>query len=203
MSYVRSTPELLEPDIAMSFLPLAIDFSGGHPSMATSSGVTIGSQVVRPHGRGQLRLRGTEFDSKPIIKHALLGDDRDLALTVKGARLVAAVFAAPAFRPYVIGDHQPAVQPASDAEWQDYARQRVGIGYHCVGSCRMGNDTMSVVDPQLRVRGITGLRVVDASIMPNIISGNTNAVTIAIAEKAADIILDRSPIRSNRVVFPC
>jgi choline dehydrogenase len=188
MAYARSAPELPEPDIAMSFLPLAIGFVGGHPTLAKSPGVTIGSQVLRPHGRGRIRLRDVDVESKPIIEHALLSDTRDLALNVQGARLVARMFAAPAFRAYVVGDHEPAELPSSDKEWEDYARQRAGIGYHCVGSCRMGDDDMSVVDSQLKTRGVDRLRVVDASVMPNIISGNTNAVTSAIAERAADIV---------------
>ena len=193
MAYARSAPELPEPDIAMSFLPLAIGFVGGQPALASKPGVTIGSQVLRPRGRGRIRLRDSEVDSKPIIEHALLSESRDLALTIYGCRLVAKVFAADALKPYVIGDHEPAQLPRSDDEWEMHVRQRVGIGYHAVGSCRMGADDGAVVDPQLRVRGIDGLRVVDASIMPNIISGNTNAPTIAVAEKAADMIRQRWP----------
>lgn len=188
MAYAKSRPELVEPDIGMSFLPLAIAFVGGHPTLAKQPGITIGSQVLRPHTRGRIRLRDKAPQTRPIIEHALLADPRDLELSIRGARLVAEVFAAPAFRQYVTGDHEPAVLPRTDAQWEDYARARVGIGYHAVGSCRMGSDPMAVVDPQLKVRGIEGLRVVDASIMPNITSGNTNAPVVAIAEKAADLI---------------
>lgn len=188
MVYARSEPGLTEPDIAMSFLPLAIGFVGGHPALAKQAGVTIGSQVLRPHGRGRVSLRDRDPHSKPVIKHALLGDPRDLELTIKGSRLVAKVFAAPPLAKHVIGDHEPASLPENDGAWEAYVRQRVGIGYHPVGSCRMGTDDMAVVDPELRVRGIERLRVVDASVMPNIISGNTNAATIALAEKAAEII---------------
>jgi choline dehydrogenase len=189
MAYARSAPELQEPDIAMSFLPLAIGFVGGHPALAKEAGVTIGSQVLRPYGRGRIRLKDRAPSTKPIIEHALLSDARDLALTIKGSRIVANVFAAPALARYVTGDHEPSTLPATDSEWEAYARQRVGIGYHPVGSCRMGIDELAVVDPQLRVRGVEGLRVVDASVMPNIISGNTNAATIAVAEKASDLIV--------------
>lgn len=95
MAYARSAPGLHEPDIAMSFLPLAIAFVGGHPALAKQAGVTIGSQVLRPHGRGRIRLKDLDPGSKPLIDHALLGDSRDLELIVKGSRLVAEVFAAP------------------------------------------------------------------------------------------------------------
>lgn len=188
MAYVRSTPELPEPDIAMSFLPLAIGFVGGHPKLAQRAGVTIGSQVVRPSGRGRIRLRSRDPAERPLIEHALLEHPRDLALAIAGARKVAEVFAAPALRAHVVGDHEPAEIPITDTAWEAYVRARVGIGYHPVGSCRMGSDAQSVVDPELRVRGVGGLRVVDASVMPGIISGNTNAPTIAIAEKAAEMI---------------
>ncbi|MGF6384894.1 choline dehydrogenase [Paraburkholderia atlantica] len=189
MAYARSAPELTEPDIAMSFLPLAIGFVGGHPALAKQAGVTIGSQVLRPHGRGRVRLKDLDPRSKPLIEHALLGDPRDLALTIKGSRLVSEVFAATPLARHVIGDHEPASLPESDSAWEAYVRQRVGIGYHPVGSCRMGADDMAVVDTRLRVRGIERLRVVDASVMPSIISGNTNAATIAVAEKAAEMIV--------------
>lgn len=189
MAYARSSPELNEPDIAMSFLPLAIGFVGGHPALAKQAGVTIGSQVLKPHGRGCIHLKDLDPCSKPLIEHALLGDPRDLELTVKGCRLVSQVFASPPLGKHVIGNHEPASLPQSDSEWEVYARERVGIGYHPVGSCRMGTDDLAVVDPRLRVRGVEQLRVVDASIMPNIISGNTNAATIAVAEKAAEMMI--------------
>ncbi len=191
MAYIRSNPALSEPDICMSMLPLAISFVGGKPSLAKQPGISIGTQVLRPSGRGSIRLRDRDPNVRPLIEHALLQDARDLALSIHGSRVVADVFAAPALRPYVVGDHEPAVMPKTDDEWEAYARQRVGIGYHPVGSCRMGNDDLAVVDPQLKVRGIDGLRVVDASVMPNIVSGNTNAATIALAEKAADLIRSR------------
>ncbi|MCP3707048.1 GMC family oxidoreductase [Paraburkholderia sp. CNPSo 3274] len=157
--------------------------------MAKQAGITIGSQVLRPHGRGRISLKDRDPLSKPVIKHALLGDPRDLELTIKGSRLVTRVFAAAPLAKHVIGDHEPASLPESESAWEAYVRQRVGIGYHPVGSCRMGTDDMAVVDPQLRVRGVERLRVVDASVMPNIISGNTNAATIALAEKAAELIV--------------
>jgi len=189
MAYARSTPELHEPDIAMSFLPLAIGFVGGHPALAKQAGIPIGSQVLRPHGRGRFRLKDRDAHSKPLIEHALLGDSRDLELTIKGSRLVTDAFAAPPLARHIIGDHEPAALPESDSAWETYVRQRVGIGYHPVGSCRMGMDDMAVVDDTLRVRGVERLRVVDAPVMPNIISGNTSAATIAVAEKAAEIII--------------
>jgi choline dehydrogenase len=188
MAYARSEPSLPEPDLAMSFVPLAMSLVGGHPALAKQPGILIGSQVLRPRGRGRIRLRDTSVESRPIIEHALLSDARDFELTLAGCRLVADVFAAPALRPHIVGHLEPPEMPRNDTEWEQFIRSRVGIGYHAVGSCRMGTDSNAVVDLNLRVRGVSGLRVVDASIMPNIISGNTNAPTIAVAEKAAELI---------------
>jgi choline dehydrogenase len=192
MAYARSRSDLPEPDMCMSFLPLAISFVGGSPRLAQVPGISVGSQVLRPQGRGRIRLRDVDPASKPLIEHALLADPRDLALTIDGCRLVADVFRADAMKPYVIGDNEPAQIPSTESEWESFARERVGIGYHAVGSCRMGSDAMAVVDPDLKVHGIEKLRIVDASVMPNIISGNTNAATIAIAERASAMISRQS-----------
>jgi choline dehydrogenase len=188
MAYERSRTDLPEPDLCMSFLPLAISFVGGAPQLAKVPGVSIGSQVLRPHGRGRIGLRDLDPASKPLIEHALLADPRDLALTILGCKLVAEVFQADAMRRYVTGNGEPAQIPTTESDWEAFARQRIGIGYHAVGSCRMGRDAMAVVDRDLKVRGIEKLRVIDASVMPNIISGNTNAPTIAIAERVAAMI---------------
>jgi choline dehydrogenase len=189
MTYSRSDPSLAEPDLALSLLPLAIGFVNGQPRLAKFDGVTIGSQLLRPHGRGRIRLLDANPDSKPRIEHALLADPHDLALSICGARLCAEVFGTDAFKSFIVGNLEPEVLPSTPDGWIDYARQRVGIGYHPVGSCRMGSDEMAVVDPELKVHGMEALRVVDASIMPNIVSGNTNAATIAVAEKAAQMIV--------------
>ena len=188
MAYERSDDSLPQPDMCMSMLPLAISFVGGKPSLAKKPGISVGTQILRPHGRGRILLRDKSPDAKPVIEHAMLSDDRDLELIIKGSRRVVEVFSAPAFKPHVVGNGEPPELPASDSEWAELARERVGIGYHPVGSCKMGTDDMAVVDPELKVKGVDGLRVVDASIMPRLISGNTNAPTIAIAEKAAGLI---------------
>ena len=188
MAYARSIEALPEPDLVLSFLPLCIDFSGGLPKPHRQAGVTVGVHPGRPKGRGRIRLRSREPDQRPLISHQLLADARDVQTLIAGQRLIARIFAAPPLARHVIGDNEPAPVPTDDGAWEEFLRSRVGIGYHSVGSCRMGSDARSVVDPHLRVRGIEGLRVIDASVMPNIISGNTNAATIAIAEKAADLI---------------
>ena len=188
MAYWRSAPEQAEADMCMSFMPLAIMFQNGKPRFAKQPGVTIGAQLTRPNGRGRIRLKSPDPATVPIIDHVMLGHSRDLELTLHGLRKVADLFAAPALAAHVRGTLEPETLPTTDAQWEQLARERAGIGYHPVGSCRMGGDELAVVDPALQVHGVRRLRIVDASVFPNIISGNTNAPTIALAEKAADII---------------
>ena len=134
-------------------------------------------------------IRDRDMAIAPRIEYRMLEDERDVAGLIATGRLCESIFEAPALARYVIGANQPAAALKSDDEWRDYLRDWLGIGYHPVGSCRMGVAGKAVVDPALRVHGLDGLRVVDASIMPQITSGNTNAPTFMIAEKAADMIL--------------
>lgn len=188
MAYARSHAELAEPDLVISFLPLCIDFTGGMPAPHRRAGITIGAHPGRPRSRGHIRLREARPEAPPLIEHALIGAPEDLHSLIAGCRAVARIFAAPALAAYVSGDCEPDRVPENDAGWEDFIRRRVGIGYHSVGSCRMGTGADAVVDPQLRLHGMEGLRVADASVMPNIISGNTIAATVMIAERAADLL---------------
>jgi choline dehydrogenase len=144
--------------------------------------------VCRPHSRGEIRLRGADPELAPVIRHPLLGDARDVATLVRACREVERLFDTPPLREAVTGAFAPAAAPASDTEWAEYIRAKSVPCYHPVGSCRMGADRTAVVDPQLRVRGAQNLRVADASVMPFLLSANTNAATMMIAEKAADLI---------------
>jgi len=126
-----------------------------------------------------------------LIDPRFLSDERDAQLLLKGAKLTRRILEAPALAPFR-GREVYLEGVTEDADLMDHIRRRADTVYHPVGTCRMGTDDMAVVDPQLRVRGIEGLRVVDASIMPTLIGGNTNAPTIMIAEKAADMIAARS-----------
>ncbi|WP_176590552.1 GMC family oxidoreductase [Sphingobium sp. EM0848] len=188
MAYARTEAHLADPDVCFSFIPLAMDLSG-QPKLHARSGVTIGGQICRPNARGKITLQSRDHLAPPKIALNMLEDAEDIRTLTKVGRLAEQIFAAPAFAPFVEARNEPPQPIMSDEGWLDYLRQRVGIGYHPVGTCRMGREGESVLDPQLRVRGIDGLRVIDASIMPRITSGNTNAPSMMIGERGAELIL--------------
>jgi choline dehydrogenase len=188
MAYLRSAPELAQPDIKLSFGLMCYDPVTRKPHRLP--GVTVYANVAKPKSRGEIRLRSADPADKPVIDHRLLGHPDDVAALVRGAKQVQQLFRTPALARVTVGGFAPSPVPQTDAEWEQRIRNESGIGYHPVGTCRMGGDSASVVDPRLRVRGVAGLRVADASIMPVMPAANTNAPAIMIGEKAAAMILD-------------
>jgi choline dehydrogenase-like flavoprotein len=186
MAFLRSQPELAEPDIKLQFGALAFDSEA--QALHKRPGVIVYANVAKPRSRGEVRLRSAEAQDKPVIDHRLLGDPGDVTALISGLKQVDEIFNAPAFAAHLRGRLNPEVKPQSDAQWEQRIRSTAGIGYHPVGTCRMGGDPDSVVDPRLKVRGVTGLRVADASIMPVMPAANTNAPAIMVGEKAADMI---------------
>ena len=188
MAFLRSTPDLVEPDIKLQFGAVAFDPVKRKPH--ERPGVIVYANVAKPRSRGEIRLRSADPADPPVIDHRLLGDPEDVAALIRGAKQVEQILQAPALARHVQGKLMPAHSPRSDAEWEHAIRSSSGIGYHPVGTCRMGGDATSVVDPRLCVRGVAGLRVVDASIMPIMPAANTNAPAIMVAEKGAEMILE-------------
>ncbi len=198
------------PEIETSFRPLGI--GPATPTEASQavrdSGMKLAefdsvSSVVallHPKGRGEIRLRTSNPDDSPMICYEALGDPDDVQKLIAGARAVDEVLNTEPIRGYVVGRSLPEPEAQTDKEWKAYLRTRLICGQHPVGTCAMGatEDSMAVVDPMLRVRGVSGLRVVDASVMPRITSGNTLAVTAMIAEKGADMILEEPRGEANR-----
>jgi choline dehydrogenase len=188
MGWLRTDPSLHEPDIHLNWLPYGIDYTVTPPAMHQRPAVSLGLCVSRPHSRGQVRLRTASVADKPVIDHRLAGDERDVATIKRGIRWMERVFETRALRDAVVGRCNPDRPLDTDAALESFVRQNVGIGYHGIGSCRMGTDPGAVLDPSLRVRGIDGLRVIDASVMPRLVSANTNAASIMVGEKGADLM---------------
>ena len=175
-------------DIQLHFIPAMIDDHGRN--RLPGDGYTMHACNLRPRSRGRLTLASNRPGDKPIIDPNYLGDPEgfDLKVMVECAKLSLEIFSQKAFDAFRGAPIYPATIPRNDADLVDFVRQRSETVYHPVGTCRMGSDDGAVVDPQLRINGVTGLRVVDASVMPDLPGGNTNAPTIMIAERAADLI---------------
>jgi choline dehydrogenase-like flavoprotein len=151
-------------------------------------GCTLNSAFLRPHSRGTVRLAGANPSADPLIDPNYFAEAYDREMSIGGFRLAREIMAQPAFRPYLRAECLPGPDVGSDAEILAYARQHGKTDYHPVGTCKMGVDALAVVDLELRVRGLERLRVCDSSIMPRLVSSNTNAPTLMIGEKAADLV---------------
>jgi choline dehydrogenase len=178
-------------DIQMHFVPAMLDDHGRH--RLPGDGYTAHACFLRPHSRGRIGLASASAGDKARIEANYLSDAEgfDMKMMLECAKLSRTVFAQKAFDPYRGAPIFPARDDLSDTELVEFVRAKAESVYHPVGTCRMGDDDASVVDSRLRVRGVEGLRVVDASVMPSLIGGNTNAPTMMIAERAADLISGR------------
>lgn len=199
MGLVRTSPELDEPDVQIHFMPLGYDADPNAEAWDASGLpkekiVTLYASVCHPHSRGQVMLGEHK---EPRVEHQFFGHPGDMETLVAGCRFVDRLYRTPALQEIVVADRNPSPVPATDEEWAAFIRKHVAPGYHAVGSCRMGDDDEAVVGPDLSVKGFSGLRIADASIMPTLTSTNTNATAIMIGEKAADIIkgADHSVVR--------
>jgi choline dehydrogenase len=191
--FARTRPELATPDIKCSISP----FSADRPQdgLHKFSGFTMIAYQLRPESRGEIRLKTANPADPPAMIPNYLTDPVDQQTIVDGLKLCRRILGHPSLARFIAEELQPGPAVASDIQLLDYARQRGGTVYHPTSTCKMGVDAMAVVDPELKVIGIEGLRVADASVMPTVISGNTNAATIMIAEKAGDLI--RAELRAT------
>jgi choline dehydrogenase len=184
---VKVLPESATPDVQCVFAPASYK-PGLIRKLDDRPGITGGPWQMRPLSRGYVLVRSPDPREQPAINPRYLAEDTDQRAMVGGLRFLRRLFAAPALAKHIVEENVPGPSVQSDDELLDYARQNGSTVYHASCSCMMGNHAMSVVDDQLRVHGLDGLRVIDASVMPAVSSTNTNAPTIMIAEKGAALI---------------
>lgn len=189
--FCKSDPSLTRPDIQFHALPVSGDGDATKKQAEALPGITLAPCVLRPESRGRVRLVSMDPADAPLINFNHLAKNSDRSILLAGMRWARRIARSDPFTSIVEHEVSPGHGVIRDEALLDFAARTATSVHHPVGTCRMGNDAQSVVDAELRVRGVDGLRVVDASVMPTIISGNTNAPTVMIAERAADLILGR------------
>ncbi|MBT8442864.1 MAG: glucose-methanol-choline oxidoreductase, partial [Gammaproteobacteria bacterium] len=198
VAFLKSDEALADPDIQVQLGPYAFSFSEEGVMPYERPAISASVNISYPRNRGRVRLKSPDPAAAPIIEHELLADERDMRLLIDACRRVREIFYAPAFDAYRVAERLPGESVQTPDQWAHYLRKTAFLGYHGVSTCRMGTDATAVVDPQLRLLGIEGLHVVDASVLPGLISGNTHGTVVMLAERAADLIRNRnSPINEH------
>ncbi len=159
-----------------------------------NAGVTLNSAFLQPRSRGTVRLRSANPADHPLIDPNYWSDPYDKAMSLEGLRMAREILRQKALAPFILAERMPGPDKVSEADLSDYACRTCKTDHHPAGTCKMGIDDMAVVTPELKVRGLEGLRVCDSSIMPIVNSSNTNAPTIMIGEKGADLIAGKQPL---------
>ena len=188
-AFVRSREGLAAPDLLLGWVPMFTVPGPRGPRIAAESGMSCYAHPMRPESKGHIHIASADPRRPPAINFNFLSAPIDGELTARAIRIARAIMTAPAMAPLRLTEVGPGPERQSDEEILDWVRKVGETTYHPVGTCKMGSDPMAVVDAELRVHGIGGLRVADASIMPTLTSGNTNAPAIMIGEKAADMVL--------------
>ena len=192
-AFVRSREGLEAADLLLGWLPMLYDAKPA-PKLSAQSGLTCYAHPMRPESKGSIHIHSADANDQPAIDFNFLSAPVDAELTVAAVRIAQSIMRAPALRPLEVSEIAPGETLSTDDEIIDWVKATAETTFHPVGTCKMGPDRMAVVDERLRVHGIEGLRVADASIMPTLISGNTNAPSIMIGEKAADMMLEDNPV---------
>jgi choline dehydrogenase len=188
-AFVRSREGLEAPDLLLGWVPMLTVPGPNGPRIGKEAGFTCYAHPMRPESKGHIHITSADPRRPPAINFNFLSAPPDAELTVTAIRIARAIMTAPAMAPLRVTEMAPGAERTTDDEIIDWVKNSAETTYHPVGTCKMGSDPMAVVDAQLRVHGIAGLRVADASIMPTLTSGNTNAPSIMIGEKAADMVL--------------
>jgi choline dehydrogenase len=185
-AYVRTRAGLEAPDAAISWIPFLV---GENFQLAKDSGVTAIMNILRSESTGSIHVTSKAPNTPPAVRFNFLSAQLDREVTLEAMRITRRIMTAPAMRRIATDEIAPGVNIQTDDELLEWVRNNAETTYHPVGTCKMGSDPMAVVDDQLRVCGVERLRVADASIMPTLTSGNTNAPSIMIGEKASRMIL--------------
>ena len=188
-AFVRTRGGLESPDGLLGWVPMLTEPGPKGPRLARRSGMTCYAHAIRPESKGHVHIIAADPRKAPAINFNFLSESIDAEITVRAVRIARAVMTAPAMAQMQVTELGPGASLTTDDEILDWVRRVGETTYHPVGTCRMGSDAKAVVDDRLRVRSLDGLRVADASIMPTLTSGNTNAPSIMIGEKAADMVL--------------
>lgn len=189
ISFVSLRPESEYPDLQFHFGAFAADPTPQGPKMLDRPAITIQPNVNRSQSRGHVTLRSADPGAPPVIQHNMLESRYDLDTLMAGVKFARLLLRTAAFKPYFQGEHVPGPNVENDEALEAFVRANANPCFHASGSLKMGIDPLAVVDPRLRVRGVKGLRIVDSSIMPQVPSGNINAISMVIGAKGADMIL--------------
>ena len=185
------------PDIQFNVMPLSVDKPG--MPLHKYAGFTASVWQCHPKSRGSLKINSNNPLEQPLIEANYFDEQEDRDVIIEGVKILREIYNQPSFKGLWDIEVMPGLESKTDGQIWEQIRNNGGTVFHCVGTCRMGNDKNSVVDPELKVRGVTGLRVIDASIMPKITSANTNAPTLMIAEKGASMVLG-TPLNTSEEI---
>ncbi|MFN7276592.1 MAG: GMC family oxidoreductase, partial [Betaproteobacteria bacterium] len=187
--FVKTSSDMLSPD-AQYFFMHASYANAAERILDREPGMTLGVAPLRPKSAGSIHARSADPFHKPVIRPNMLSHPEDQRCLVEAMKIARRIVGQPALRRHVAFELSPGEQVRSDDEWLEFGRVNAQTIYHPIGTCRMGTDEAAVTDPRLRVRGLAGLRVADASVIPSMVSGNTQATVFVVAERAAELILE-------------